>query len=593
MKAHFSVASLLSAAPCSRRSDRASRADAGVSMDRHLPKMPLRRIALASLAALIASASTGAAQGRTAQAADADAWQFGGTCYEVFIRSFQDSNGDGIGDINGLIQRLDYINDGRPDRQRDLGAQCIWLMPVAESPSYHGYDVSNYYRVEPDYGTNDDFKRLVAEAHRRGIRVLVDMVLNHASSDHPYFQQALNDPSSPYRGWFRWAPTKPVDARPNGGESWHKSPVRDEWYYGVFWKEMPDLNYDTPAVREEANRVADYWLREMGVDGFRLDAVPYLVEEGNQLAGTPGTHRVLREYAAHIRGVNPHAWTVGEVWDKTDALAAYYPDQLTSYFPFELSDSLISGVRNGDARHLLDGYLRLQQTLAVNRYSPFLRNHDQTRTLTALGGDTARARVAATLLLTLPGLPFVYYGEEIGMSGDKPDPRLRTPMQWSRAPGLGFTSGTPWEAPQPDTATVNVAAQEADEGSLLNLYRRLIHLRAQNPALARGRLIPLATGNPAVVAYLRREGRSAVLVVANLGAAEARGVALSSAEGALEPGYHYPQPLVGRPGPRLSVPTGGRIHAYTPFAVLAPRQVSVMELAPTSMHPLTRPVRGE
>jgi len=537
----------------------------------------MRRIALLSLAVLAAGAPSVYAQ---APAAGADTvWQHGGVCYEVFVRSFMDSNGDGIGDLNGLIQKLDYINDGDPASRHDLGAQCIWLMPVAESPSYHGYDVSNYYRVEPDYGTNDDFKRLVTEAHRRGIRILVDMVLNHASSEHPYFQAALRDPSSPYRSWFRFSDS--IQGRgPWGAEAWHKNPFRDEYYYGVFWKGMPDLNYDTRAVRDEANRVADFWIREMGVDGFRLDAVPYLLEEGTNLAGTPGTHQVLREYAAHLRSVKPDAWTVGEVWDRTHAMMSYYPDQLTSYFPFEVSDSLLSGVRNGDARHLLDGYLRLQQSLPGNRYSPFLRNHDQTRTLTALQGGVAKAKLAATLLLTLPGLPFVYYGEEIGMTGDKPDERLRTPMQWSRAPGLGFTTGTPWEAPQGDTATTNVAAQDADPGSLLNLHRTLIHLRAQNPALARGRLVPLRTGNDAVVAYLRREGDRTVLVIANLGQTPAANVALSSADGVLPPRTYIPRPWLGARPAQLRVGPGGGIGGYVPFPSLAPGQAAVYELVP-------------
>jgi len=174
----------------------------------------------------------------------------GAVCYEIFVRSFFDSNGDGIGDLRGLTQKLDYVNDGNPRTHRDLGARCVWLMPVAESPSYHGYDVSNYYRVEPDYGTNEDFKRFIAAAHKRGIHVLVDMVLNHASSEHPYFKEALRDTASPYRSWFRFSSTKPEQKGPWGQEVWHKSPVSDEYYYGVFWAGMPDLNYDTPAVRD-------------------------------------------------------------------------------------------------------------------------------------------------------------------------------------------------------------------------------------------------------------------------------------------------------------------------------------------------------
>src|SRR5881628_3756751 len=183
----------------------------------------------------------------------APAWTHGGVCYEIFVRSFFDSNGDGIGDLNGLAAKLDYV--------KGLGASCIWLMPVAASPSYHGYDVSDYYTVEPAYGSNDDFKRLVVEAHRRGIAVLVDMVLNHTSSEHPWFQAALRDTTSPYRTWYRFSPT-PLGKGPWGGEAWHRSPVRDEYYYGVFWSGMPDLNYQTPAVREEANKIATFWRSE-------------------------------------------------------------------------------------------------------------------------------------------------------------------------------------------------------------------------------------------------------------------------------------------------------------------------------------------
>src|SRR5205814_5213868 len=182
--------------------------------------------ALRICAGLLFALSLGAQTPSAGARAD---WKRGAVCYEIFVRSFYDSNGDGIGDLNGVTQKLDYINDGNPATRSDLGATCIWLMPVAQSPSYHGYDVSNYYRVAPDYGTNEDFKRLVAEAHRRGIHVLVDMVLNHASSEHPYFQDALRNPDSPYRSWFRWSSTKPVMKGPWGQEVWHHSPVRDEY----------------------------------------------------------------------------------------------------------------------------------------------------------------------------------------------------------------------------------------------------------------------------------------------------------------------------------------------------------------------------
>jgi len=517
----------------------------------------------------------------TAQETDPPSWKRSGVCYEIFVRSFYDSDGNGIGDLNGLTQKLDYINDGNSRTTRDLGAQCVWLMPVAESPSYHGYDVSNYYRVEPDYGTNDDFKRFVAAAHRRGIYVLVDMVLNHASSEHPYFQEALRDPSSPHRDWFRWSATKPDQKGPWGQEVWHRSPVRDEYYYGIFWSGMPDLNYDTPAVREEAKKVARFWIEEMGVDGFRLDAIPYLVEEGGRLSGTPGTHAVLRDYAAYVRQIAPKSFTVGEVWDSVGAMLPYYPDELDSHFAFELSDAIINAVRTGSATKLLDGYLRLQRELPPTRWSPFLRNHDQTRTMTELGGDVAKGKIAATLLLTLPGFPFVYYGEEIGMTGNKPDERLRTPMQWNRDPSMGFTRGKPWEALQPDSLTANVQAEDSDPASLLNLYRRLIHLRSSNTALGAGTLIPLRTTSEAVAAYLRRDGDRAVLVVANLGEQALSRVTLSAPASALAAGSYSAPALVGsRPAQLLNVSADGSIRAYMPFATLASKRAYVLELVP-------------
>ncbi len=500
-------------------------------------------------------------------------------CYEIFVRSFYDSNGDGIGDLNGLTQKLDYINDGDPRSTSDLGARCVWLMPVMESPSYHGYDATNYYKVEPDYGTNDDFKRFVAEAHKRGIKVLIDMVLNHMSNEHPYFQAALRDTASPYRSWFVFSSTDQGKGI-WGNQVWHKSPVRDEYYYGIFWHGMPDLNYKTAAVRDEAKKVARFWLQDMGVDGFRLDAIPFLVEEDGIFAGAPGTHDVLREYSAYVRQIAPGAWTVGEVWDSTGTMLTYYPDQLDAHFAFEASDAIVNALRSGNGSTILDKYLRLQRALPAYRYAPFLRNHDQTRTMTELKGDVAKAKVAATLLLTLPGLPFVYYGEEIGMTGDKPDERLRTPMHWTtHAPSAGFTSAKPWEALQPDSLTANVDAERRDPGSLFNLYRRLIHLRADNPALADGELFPLTSGSDAVVSYVRRCGGRAVLVVANVGEQPLTRVALSAPAGTLPNGSYSAPALIGAQAGRiLNVAADGSIRAYVPIMTLAAKQAYVFDL---------------
>ena len=507
-------------------------------------------------------------------------WSRGAVCYEIFVRSFFDSNGDGIGDLNGLTSKLDYVNDGNPQTQRDLGASCLWLMPVAESPSYHGYDVSDYYRIEADYGTNDDFKRFVTEAHRRGIRVFVDMVLNHASSEHPSFKAALADTASPYRSWYRFAAAASGKG-PWGADAWHKSPVRNEYYYGVFWSGMPDLNYETPAVREEAKKVATFWLRDMDVDGFRLDAIPYLMEEGSTcLSGCAGTHAYFREYSSYLSSVKPDVWTIGEAWGPIDMVMPYYPDQLTAHFGFELADSLVAAVKRGTTGGMLAGYLRMQDTLPSYRWAPFLSNHDGTRAMTMFSRDARRAKVAATLLLTLPGLPFVYYGEELGMVGDKPDERIRTPMQWAPRQGLGFTTGKPWEAAQPDSFTTTMEAQDADSSSLLSLYRRLIHLRKANGALANGELSQLSANNPGVVAYVRRAGNSAVLVVVNLGGTAVDSVALSSTASVLSSGRYDTRNLLGgADGAALEVAADGQLRGYQPLGrALNPGESLVLDL---------------
>ncbi|HEX2188077.1 MAG TPA: alpha-amylase family glycosyl hydrolase [Longimicrobiaceae bacterium] len=505
-------------------------------------------------------------------------WRRGSVCYEVFVRSFHDSDGDGVGDLEGLVRKLDHVNDGDPASQRDLGAGCIWLMPIARSTSYHGYDVTDYYRVDPEYGTNDDFKRLVAEAHRRGIRVIVDLVLNHMSAEHPYFRSALLDPASPYREWFHWSPT---ERRTRGwtAPTWHRAPGRDEYYYGLFWHGMPDLNLAHPAVKAEAERITRFWLEEMGADGFRLDAVGHFFESDDDPRNGPGVHPWLRDFAAHVRRVKPDAFTVGEVWDSIGAQRAYHPGQLDAYFAFEVSDALLDAVRTGAGGRLAAAVQRAERELGPGGWGSFQRNHDQTRTLTALGGDAARARLAASLLLTLPGIPFVYYGEEVGMTADKPDPRLRTPMHWTRAPAAGFTRGVPWEPLQPDSLTANVEAQDSDPASLLSHYRRLIHLRAAHPALGRGDFVPLEAGEGALAFLRRAEGRT-VLVAADLGGRGLPGLSLRSAAGVLPEGRWTARPLLGGAA-RADLRAGadgalaGRV-----AGALKPFETLVLELSP-------------
>jgi glycosidase len=317
----------------------------------------------------------------------------------------------------------------------------------------------------------------------------------------------------------------------------------------------------------------------MGADGFRLDAVPYLMEDNGKLAGSPGTHALLHDYEQYLRTVKPDVYTVGEVYDSLGAVLPYYPEQLDSYFAFEMADSIIAAVRSGSAKGLLAPVLRMQYDIPVNRWSSFLRNHDQPRTLTELGGEVAKAKLASFLLLTLPGVPFVYYGEEIGMTGTKPDERIRTPMQWSREHAGGFTTGTPWEPAQADSLTTNVEIEERDPTSLLTLYRTLIHIRATNPALSSGVLIPLNTSNDAVAAFLRRDGDRVMLVLANLGKREAKAVLLTSDAGAVPAGRWRLRNVLDEPlGTPLMVESDGRVRAYIPLSSLAPARGYLFEL---------------
>ena len=512
--------------------------------------------------------------------ADLPEWRRSGVCYEVFVRSFHDSDGDGVGDLRGLTGKLDYINDGDPATTSDLGARCIWLMPVAQSPSYHGYDVTNYYEVNREYGTKDDFRVLMEEAHRRGIHVIVDLVLNHMSSEHPIFKAALLDSSSAWRDWFLWSPAP----RPSPGWEatvWHRAPTREEYYYGLFWGGMPDYNLADPDVTAALKDVARFWLEDMGVDGFRIDAVGHFFEgPAGEWKHGARVHPWLRDYQAYLRTVRPDAFTIGEVWDSIGAIEPYYPDQLDSYFMFEVADALVNAVRSGSGVALLAAVSRAQRDLPQGRWSPFLRNHDQTRTMTELQGHVPRARLAATLLLTLPGFPFLYYGEELGMTGDKPDPRLRTPMHWSLDPAAGFTRAMPWEPLQPDSFTANVAAQNGDDASLLSHYRRLIRMRAATPALgAAGEFIPLESGRDDVVAYLRREGGQTVLVIANLGAEPVHGLTLSSSGPVLPTGRYPVRPLLGGTGATpLRVSRDGRIRGWAVLPTLAPFEAHVLDL---------------
>lgn len=449
----------------------------------------------------------------------AEPWWRGATCYEIFVRSFSDSDGDGNGDLRGIIQKLDYLNDGEPGAGVDLGVTCLWLMPVMQAVSYHGYDITDYGTVEEDYGTNADLRDLMDAAHARGIRVIVDLPLNHTSSEHPWFRDAASDPASPYRDWYIFSETDPGYRGPWGQQVWHKNPYGAGYYYGVFDASMPDLNYRNPQVNAEIERITRYWLTDMGVDGFRLDAAKHVIEDGQIQENTPETIEWLRQYAAFIRSIDPEAYTVGEVAGAgTASLSMYYPDTMDAYFQFELAQGMVNAASFGSARQLLPLLNGTVSGLPDQRWAIFLTNHDQKRVGSQLGGDVDKLRVAGMLLLTLPGTPFIYYGEEIGMQGDKPDEMIRTPMQWSGEANGGFTAGRPWEPLQPGWEEITVAGQEDDPGSVLATYRAWGQLRETHPALRTGGFVPITTASPALLAFLRQTADETLLVVINLGA---------------------------------------------------------------------------
>lgn len=279
-------------------------------------------------------------------------WWNDAVFYEIFVRSFYDSDGNGKGDFQGLIEKLDYLNDGDPATNSDLGITGIWLMPINQSPSYHGYDVTDYRTVESDYGSNEDFKEFIAEAHKRGINVIIDYVMNHSSSEHPWFQDSKST-GSDKRDWYRWSATNPGYSGPWGQDVWHSS--SGAYYYGIFWSGMPDLNYETQVVKDEMFDIARFWLEDMGTDGFRLDAVKYIIENGSELEDTEETFQFWRDFRAYYKSVNPNAFAVGEAWTSTDIVRNYVENDGLDYcFEFDLANAIINALEMETPLYLLN-----------------------------------------------------------------------------------------------------------------------------------------------------------------------------------------------------------------------------------------------
>jgi glycosidase len=437
-----------------------------------------------------------------------------GVYYEIFVRAWYDTNGDGIGDLNGVTAKLDYL--------KSLGISGIWLMPINPSPSYHGYDITDYYGINPQFGNMQDFQHLLDEAHKRGIAVTMDMVINHTSQQHPWFL-AARDPSDPHHDWYTWADTH-ADLKALSTASdrkiWH--PLGDAYYLGDFGGGMPDLNYDNPAVRAEMIKLGRYWIAK-GVDGFRLDAAKHIYDDFK--ARTHDPEIVAKnvawwsEFHQGLASINPKVTLVGEVMAESPKELAPYLKPLGSIFDFPLAEQLILSAKServGKLDQLLEDTYAAYRSVGDAPFidSTFLSNHDQERVMSRLDGDGQRMRMAAAMLLTLPGRPYIYYGEELGMEGRKPDENLRDPMRWERQAAQGDSRWKPSSVNQGEA--VSVQAEQDDPNSMLNFYRMLIGWRSQVAALRDGDLRMQATGNPQVLAYWRQDGTQRVLVVHNL-----------------------------------------------------------------------------
>lgn len=428
---------------------------------------------------------------RTGQVAD---WAKTAVFYEIFVRSFYDGDEDGVGDFKGLKEKIGYL--------KSLGIDGVWLMPVFVSPSYHGYDVIDYYKINSDYGTIEDFREFLTAAHNNGIKVILDLVVNHTSNRHPWFSEAVKNKAGKYRDYYLWAePYEDLKLGPWGQNIWHESPYGGQ-YMGIFGSHMPDLNLRNPAVREEMKKIARYWLdpngdgdTSDGVDGFRLDAAMYIDHLHLDI-----THKWWQEFNAYVKSVNPDAFLVGENWTNAETVATFFAD-MDSSFNFDLAGK-IAHLARGDYRDLLQIIDSIHQAYTQVSLdfidSTFLTNHDQNRIATQLGGDLERAKLAAALLLTLPGTPFIYYGEEIGQLGAKPDEHIREPFDWyAEANGRGMTDLSRWTGREPIYTQpldgISVEEQENDPDSLLNYYRRLIRIRKNHPAFFNGKYEKLDT----------------------------------------------------------------------------------------------------
>lgn len=443
------------------------------------------------------------------------------TFYEIFVGGFSDDNGDGMGDLRGVIKRLDYLNDGDPLSGKSLGIDGIWLMPIMPSVSYHKYDVTDYKSVASVYGTMDDMRKLVSEAHKRGINIIIDLVLNHTSSYHPWFDAARTalkngDVDDPYYDFYSVSSEKTI------GHTWYefaKDPNGTQWYYeGNFSSEMPELNYDNPAVKQAVEDIIAFWLSDVGIDGFRLDAVKYFYY-GDDARNI----EVLKWIDETCRKYKQDAYIVGENWSSPTSVQNYY--QAVNCFDFSFAEGggrICNAITMGEGFWFTDYLQSYYNTVKASRpdaiMAPFLSNHDMDRSAGYLNASDNTLQLAASMYLLMPGNPFIYYGEEIGMKGSRGDANTdanrRLAMLWGDGDLVRNPIGSTYSGSKQTNGTV--AKQLGDKNSIYNHYKKAIALRNANPEIARGDVTAVTTLGDGVAALKFDYNGKTVYVLHNL-----------------------------------------------------------------------------
>ncbi len=481
-------------------------------------------------------------------------WYKNAVFYQVYVRAFKDGSGDGHGDLRGLIQKIDYL--------QTLGIDCLWLMPIYPSPLRDdGYDIADFYNIAESFGSLDDLQSLIDEAHMRNIRIIMDLVMNHTSDQHPWFQAARADRHSSYRDYYVWSDSSDrysgariifVDTEKS---NWSWDEQAGQFYWHRFYASQPDLNYDNPRVQQEMFNIASFWL-ERGIDGFRADAVPYLFErEGTNCENLPETHVFLKRLRAFIDENYPGRILLCEANQWPEDVRPYFGDgdEFQMGFHFPIMPRIFMALKKGRMEDLRD-ILRRTPLIPENcQWCIFLRNHDELtlemvteserqwmweqyapdprmrlnlgirrRLAPLLDNDRDKIELANSLLFTLPGSPIIYYGDEIGMGDnlDLPDRNgVRTPMQWDNSPNAGFSTSQPFAPFSSDAYAphfVNVADQLADVNSLFHTVQGMVALRKQHPCLGRGHFFWIDTNNVSIAAYLRQCNSERVLILNNL-----------------------------------------------------------------------------